>query len=541
MPSYHGEWLAIFLGLLAISVWAPSLFLQNFRLPRIALLPLALVVFLFTQQWLLPEVILQNLPFGLIYLLWTALLITLAHNLLLYFDYKDIVRVLAFALQCGAIFASCRELWWRFMLNIGGDWGGIGQYNRYSAYLCLGLVSSLYLRNRGDLSGLWSLLLLFVAEVLIVAAISISPSRSTWIYIIGLALLTVGCKTPEKRRLLIGLISAAILITVFQLLWKMGWLPTIETEQLSGDRLIQENNNLGLRQKFWLIAWRIFMESPWLGQGFGQSRWAFFQAGAIPACPGCMIEHTHNIIMQFLVELGLFPVLMLCGGLGIWLSSLIKAQKGLESWWLFGLLAIIGWYSMVEYPLWFSYFLGITAVLLGIGEQKYYPLSLNKAVKWGVTLAVPLMLGLCLMHRNDYMQLEDTMYAMRHNNYQQAANKESVAKLRAVGESSPSLIPYVHYCLLLVGTDDPQPNDDMLKTGDLAIHFRPSPKLVYRQTIYLGLAGRSTEASMLMAQGLKTYPCCTKFFFQYVQAYTMPERQKLSFLLDMASHADVYK
>src|SRR5690606_32076970 len=80
-----------------------------------------------------------------------------------------------------------------------------------------------------------------------------------------------------------------------------------------------------------------------------------------------MHEHAHNIFIHLLAETGIAGALLLLAGVWAWLRGFQWRNITPEGWWLLALLAIIGIHSLLEYPLWYAYFLGPVALLLGVG------------------------------------------------------------------------------------------------------------------------------------------------------------------------------
>jgi O-antigen ligase len=530
--SYHSEWLAVLLGLLAVLAGLPVLFRGNLHLPRIALLPLALAAFLTLQPLLLPEVVESSAQLGMAYLLWAALLMTLAYNLLRTVDLKTIIQPLAVALLLGAVFVSVVEFWLRFFVGAVDKWGGLGQAAAYTDYLSLGLASALYCWARPPKAGRWVSIVLAVCTALIIAGLSLSTSSAIWIYLLALMVLAGIGQAPDKKRLVVGLAGVVALFVALQLICEMGGFPAKLHVQTAGERFFQEVHGAPVRWHLWQAAWQLFLQSPWLGQGFGQFDWGYFTLGhALPELPD-RIDNAHNLILQLLAELGLLPVVMVLAGLGAWLAGFLKAKLSLEGWWLLALLAILGLHSLVEYPLWYSYFLGIAAVLLGLGEQKSYELQVNRAAKWGMGLAIPLLILLCVNHFNSYRRMEKLMEPLEYGGWIPSM-PIFLEGMKSVGEHTPELTPYVAVVLTSIDKSKEGNIDTMLILGDTAMHFMPTSELVYRQALLLALAGKRDESTALMRQSLNAYPLGAAGFVKDLLASSPEVQQKAAFLVEM--------
>ncbi|HEX6246175.1 MAG TPA: Wzy polymerase domain-containing protein, partial [Polyangiales bacterium] len=130
------------------------------------------------------------------------------------------------------------------------------------------------------------------------------------------------------------------------------------------------------RFAIWSNTLALMANEPLLGVGFGEFNLAWTLT-AFAARPTAFFDHTHNLPLQLLVEFGI-PV----GTLLIALLALALAQAALRAWRCTGevgvakraalmIVLMIGLHSMLEYPLWYAYFL------------------LPAAFAWGFALAPP--------------------------------------------------------------------------------------------------------------------------------------------------------
>jgi hypothetical protein len=119
-------------------------------------------------------------------------------------------------------------------------------------------------------------------------------------------------------------------------------------------------------------AWQISLSHPWFGVGWYQFGPQQLMLGAtFPE--NIYSEHTHNIVMNFAVELGWPITIILFGVLAFWfydvcLRRSISKETGFAT--LFFIAAFI--HSLVEYPLWYAYVLMPLALLMGMAHQQHY-------------------------------------------------------------------------------------------------------------------------------------------------------------------------
>ncbi|MBB4842705.1 O-antigen ligase [Paucibacter oligotrophus] len=111
---------------------------------------------------------------------------------------------------------------------------------------------------------------------------------------------------------------------------------------------------------------------PWLGVGWGEFNLAW-TLSEFPNRPVAFFDHCHNLPMQLAVELGLPLSLSVLGLLGwsLWraLRMSLQARDEGQAWMrrcAFMLVLMIGLHSLLEYPLWYAYFLLPTAFAFGL-------------------------------------------------------------------------------------------------------------------------------------------------------------------------------
>ena len=112
----------------------------------------------------------------------------------------------------------------------------------------------------------------------------------------------------------------------------------------------------------WRNTWAMIRQQPLLGVGWGEFNFAWTLT-PFPDRPIAFFDHTHDLALQFLVELGVPLGLLVLALLG-WalvqgarraLSASGDAGHGARAAWI--MVAMIGLHSLDEYPLWYAYFL----------------------------------------------------------------------------------------------------------------------------------------------------------------------------------------
>ncbi len=145
----------------------------------------------------------------------------------------------------------------------------------------------------------------------------------------------------------------ALLIAVLPLAWFAESIFTRNTA----------NAALTLRLALWRDVLEIISQQPWFGVGWGQLNFAWTLT-PLPARAADVFDHAHNLPLHLAAELGVPLAVVVIGALCVMLWRARNAWRTSDGATVGLLLATVLLHSLFEYPLWFSYFLLPTAVLL---------------------------------------------------------------------------------------------------------------------------------------------------------------------------------
>lgn len=520
ITSFYSEWLAFALGLAAALPLLGRNAWRDAAVPIIALAPLGLAVLLALQ------VALDRVPYAEhaftagLYLLWAALMAVLGHVLGRRMTLDTIAGTLAWFLLVGGLVHALIGLMQHYHVSTPFDflvaqkagtavYGNLGQPNHYTAYMTLSLASVAYLYGRGNLTG--AIASACAAVYLLVLALA--GSRSSWLYLVMLMALALILhrirRDGASRRLAIfacwllpGLIAAELLVSLPFLAPTEG-LATIT----SAERLFKVASGFGPRLEKLDQAWQMFLVAPVLGAGFGQFAWHNFlyQAAYGASAAGSLFNHSHNIVLHLLAETGIAGALIIVGAVLAWVAGLRRVRFDLEWWWLLALLAVIGIHSLLEYPLWYSFFLGPAALLLGLGAQRSLAVRFPGAARAAVALAVLVgcvNLAAVIPAYRDFERLVFSAGPWAP----QASSDEAFAQALMGVHDEPLLRPYVELAIAYGVSVDREQLGDKLALVTRAMHFVPVEVLVYRQALLLALAGDAAAARAQLERSLRVYP-----------------------------------
>ena len=273
--------------------------------------------------------------------------------------------------------------------------GNIGQANHYANLIFLGLASLAFLHGRRWVG--WLFLVPLAAWLALAAAAS--ASRGVWLYtaafvVLGLVALKRG--DDDGRRTGRALLLIALCSVAAQLLVAYGGILAAFDVTTAIDRADDAGSN-GQRLYNWQAALLAIQANPWWGSGPG----SFYQASieamfhTPPAAFPKFAEHAHNLPLQLAAEFGLpLAVLLMLGGLW-WYGRHLVASLNPPRLWGLACVAVIGAHSMVEYPLWYVYFMIPLGLAMGVADAQQLALPVLRLPRpLTVTMAVLALGGL---------------------------------------------------------------------------------------------------------------------------------------------------
>ena len=516
LTTFYQEWWSALLGMLALTLLATRDFWQQPEIPRIVQLPAALIAVLLLQSGLGKVAYFDQALLYALYLLFAALLMMLGARLRDCFGLAELALALAIFLLIGAelsaLIGVLQHYRWHTPLNpvivmkvSSSVFGNLAQPNHFANYIALGLVSlGLLHRQRRLKPGYVAAL---AAPLLFV--MTLSGSRSSWLYLLmmtGLAwwwARSDAAQRPLLRYSLLLIAGFGVMHLVVQLPFLAGADSSIDTMQ----RLFGDDATGGIRLYLWREAGLMFMQSPWLGVGFGQFAWHHFQL--LPVLQqgniNGLYNNAHNLIFQIAAEAGMAGLLALFGSLGIWFYGLRRATQSAAHWWGHAALGVLAIHSLLEYPLWYTYFVAVAAILLGALDETRYRLELRNVGRMSV--AAILLLGLMTLAqlRGGYHQLEQVL-AIRAAS---AADRNAFERTRdgLVAVHGGSLLsPYAELFMSSLIEIKEEHLKEKLELNTRVMRFAPIGAAAYRQALLLAQAGQQEQAKTILEQAIWSYP-----------------------------------
>lgn len=240
--------------------------------------------------------------------------------------------------------------------------GNLRQPNHLASLMMWGCVAAVFITERRQWrAALPPLLFAFVFTVVL------SASRTGFVGIAMLALWgLVDRRLSRSARL--ALLATPVMLGFS---WWLMSLWSAEGHAFGAASRLAEGAGSPSRLAILRDAWALTLANPWLGVGWGEFNFAW-SLTPFPTRPIAFFDHTHNLPSQLAVELGLpwAGVVLLLLGWALWRTWRGAAQASGDEAPLrrmaLMLVLTIGLHSLLEYPLWYAYFLLPACFALGL-------------------------------------------------------------------------------------------------------------------------------------------------------------------------------
>jgi O-antigen ligase len=521
VADFHAEWLAAALGISAalaalagrsaplVSLPVPARWLIAF-----ALFLVFLAVFGSTAYPQLPLV-------AALYALYAALLIWLGAQLTDSFGIERVAVTLATFLLAGALltaligviqFRGRPKLLEDFVLELYGSraYGNIAQSNLYANYLALGESALLYLWARSRVQTAYAL----AALTLLVLGSALAGSRSTLLYPLWFAVAASLTRIDgaDSRRLKIAAygLAAATLAADFVVPWLNGVFHVGPEGTGALDRALASETREP-RPLVWLLALRLFAGAPISGIGIGEFASAALESGLDPLLVqrGELWTSPHNLVLHLLAETGAVGAALALGGVVAWgwqAARRFLAERQLPLWWIIAAVGVEMIHSMIEFPLWQVPFLGVTALLMGVGtgRSSQSPM-MPRPIRIATTVACGgLALAAAVMLR-DYLRLDGARITGTTVSLARIADAQRDAA--TMSELTHGLMaPVAEYWIVMGAPLDKDKLAAKVAMSGRVARYWPTYAVLARRAVFLAFEGETQEASGLIENSLRSLP-----------------------------------
>jgi O-antigen ligase len=521
VKAFHAEWLAAVLGIgaAAAAVASRSTGLVSWPVPARWLIAFALLLACLAA---LGAPVYRQLPFvAALYVVYAALMVWLGAQLTNALGVERVAVTLAACLLVGALltglagiiqFYGRPKLLEDLVAELYGPraYGNIGQANLYANYLALGEGSLAYLWARARVRTPH----MVVALTLLLWGTTLAGSRSALFYSFWLAVLaTLTMRDSAGARRLKGFAYALATATAaadFVLPWlnsllDLGPASTGALARTLVDEAIEP------RPLVWLLGLRVFAGAPAVGVGIGEFARAAFDSGLDPLLlrRGELWTSPHNLVLQLLAETGVVGASLALGSVVAWglqVARGFRARRDLVWWWLIAVVGIELIHSMIEFPLWYAHYLGVTALLMGVGAMPSpgsQAMSRQSRIATGGACAVLACASILLLR--DYLRLDGARVTGAGVTLARTSDAQrDAATMREL--TLGLMAPLAEYWLVMGASLDRSDLAGKLAMSERVARFWPTYDILTRHAVFLGLSGETASAQELLARSLRTFP-----------------------------------
>lgn len=270
--------------------------------------------------------------------------------------------------------------WFYQYISFPGDgriYGNLRQPNHYATAVALGFAGLAGWAPRLRPRTVWFF------SVLLAWALVVSGSRTGTVHVVVVAVLVLlavpgAWRSPAWRPLLAAPVLYAGWWLGLRVADHLGWISYLDAVTRQIDQPVNA------RSIIWRNAWQVFQMHPVSGWGWGQIGWGLEQttlAGHLHPLPLDNIDNAHDLVLQLLAETGLAGTVPILIAALVWFwhivqpwrSGLAGAARRIAALPALLAAAFVGLHSLVEYPLWYVYFLLTFAFVLGWAEGATAP------------------------------------------------------------------------------------------------------------------------------------------------------------------------
>ena len=397
---------------------------------------------------------------------------------------------------------------WVNVANPGDAYANLRQRNQFASLTSVGLLALMWWVSTAR-PGAWTR---YIPLVILLAAGNAASASRTGLFqlvlIVALICFWRGSAYREKLYLcaVAGVAYAASAIALPPLLkWSTG------LEVLSVFDRLNSAADCGSRSVLWSNVLGLVLEKPWSGWGWGELDYAHYMHLYTGARFCDILDNAHNLPLHIAVELGI-PAAVFFIGLVCWLIYRMRPwrEQDMTRQTVWGVIAVVGLHSMLEYPLWYGPFqlaLGLCVTLLwrrqvtagaslvSARDKKKMPgWQLIRAVTAIVLIAMS-MYALWDYHRISqiYLPPADRSEVWRDN---------TLAKIRG----SRIFANQVRFAELSTTPLVPTNAQWTFDTAMSLLHYSPEPRVIEKTIESATMLGRHAEALAYLARYKAAFP-----------------------------------
>lgn len=375
-------------------------------------------------------------------------------------------------------------IWLMDMPPNGRPYANLAQPNNLATLFALGLIATVYLRERGHF-GTFSLALL---ALLLFSGIAMTRSRMAIFVVIVIA----GWILWGRRRFALKSSPVEVWtgVGVFALLWG-GWGTISEWLYLGADSTLERVQN-AFSSEVRLLLWQQLLDAVWLRpfSGYGWNQVSTAQIAVVAGYPHAVaIEYGHNLFIDLLVWNGVLLGGLLALVMVGWLLKLMRQVDTLEPWFALLFVMVILTHGMFELPHAYAYFLLPAGLCIGIVSYRSAPAFTLPMHAYVVSIAMGV--GVAGWIAVEYQRIATDYRLMRFETFGiERRSPEAVAPDVLLLTQLEELVRFAR-----TEAEEGMAEEEIRWMGKVA-HRYPYPPALMRYALALGLNHRAEESAL---------------------------------------------
>ncbi len=285
----------------------------------------------------------------------------------------------------------------------------VGQPNQLAIFAVMAWCAAFYLWWRGVLPA-WAHAL---ASLMVACLVTASGSRSgslAWLLSLSMSMLALRAHADKRSGQRLVWLAVAVFAAA-----QWAWGPSglaghfLSSEAGSGavTSIVREGREG--RLELWRDSLQLIAQHPLYGVG-----WRNFSAARWNELSTPMLEpnmaHAHNLVLNLAVEFGIIGALLILVPLvwALWsgVQAACRRRVLAHEWFVGALLLVISVYSMLEFPLWYLYFLLPFALALGFSTGPVLAIPIGRPARPAHIALASVAMAICFLIGWDYSRVE---------------------------------------------------------------------------------------------------------------------------------------
>lgn len=275
--------------------------------------------------------------------------------------------------------------------------------------------------------------------------------------------------------------------------------------RLSGD------SDCTSRRVLWSNVLHLIAQKPWLGWGWGELDYAHY----ITLFPGerfcVLLDNAHNLPLHLAVELGVPVAALACVAVLAWVGASrpwSETDPARQLAW--GILALVGLHSMLEFPLWYGPFQLVTVLAVFILWRRPAPergtpqgdVSVPKAPLGQIGKALIALIAIAFMGYAswDYARVSQVYKPVHLRS--EALRENTLTKVSGTWLFADA----VDFAILTTTPVNPETAQRMYVLATALLHYSPEPRVIEPLIESAALLGRDDEVAFHMRRYRVAYP-----------------------------------